>query len=149
LTFICFNALPAFSQETDSIIHAFKTPGLYFNSQFSKVINDQRKKISDITNINKLLPLNITKNPVALNGATASYSTINNSAYIASSGQSYYGNWNINSSWSIASIPFSIQFNNQNWNDLTTNNFSNLAAQFDKKSYLNQLKKNLKGSLLP
>lgn len=135
------------SHEADSIIQAFKKPGLYFNNQFSKAINEQRKKLADLTDINKLLPLNITKNPIVLNGAIASYSTINNSAYIASSGQSYYGNWNINSNWAIASIPFSVQFNNQNWDDLTTNNFSNLAVQFDKENYLAQLKKNLKGKV--
>jgi hypothetical protein len=133
------------SHEADSIIPLLKNPGLYFNSQISKAINGQRQKLAGLTGINKLIPLNLVKNPIALNGATASYSAINNSAYIASSGQSYYGNWNINSSWAIASIPFTIQFNNQNWNDLTTNNFSNLAAQFDKESYLNQLKKSLKG----
>lgn len=133
------------SHESDSIIHLIKKPGLYFNSQFSKAVNEQRQKLAGLTNVNKFIPLNVAKNPIALNGASASYSTISNSAYLASSGQNHYGNWNVNSSWAIASIPFTIQFNNQNWNDLTTNNFSNLAAQFDKESYLNQIKKSLKG----
>lgn len=79
------------------------------------------------------LPANFYKNPVVLHNANAQYNRIDNEgSYVTPSGRTWYGDFEVNSSWSIATIPFDIQVNNQTWSDVSNNNFSNLGIHFNK-----------------
>jgi hypothetical protein len=111
----------------------------------------QQRKLTDMTKINNLLPLSaMYKNPITLHHTAAEYNrTDNEGSYVTPSGRTWYGDFEVSSSWSIATIPFDVRFNNQTWNDVSNNNFSNLAVQFNKEDYLRQLKKNLKDKFNP
>lgn len=111
----------------------------------------QRQKLAGLVDFKKALPRlpEVPKNPFVLHQAAASYNRIDNNANIATPALSYYGDWELNSNWSIATIPFDLQFNNQTWTDLSRNNFTNLGAHFNKDQYLQQLRKKLKDKVDP
>lgn len=110
----------------------------------------QRQKLAGLTDYKKLMPLQIpaVTNPFILNSAEASYNRSDNSSYMTG-GHSYYGDWELSTNWTVASIPFDVHFNNQSWNDISRNNFSNVGIQFNKDQYLQQLKKKMKDRFNP
>jgi hypothetical protein len=128
------------------------TPYFQLKNNVISNLQTKQRKLTDITKVKSLLPLttNIYKNPVALQSAEADYNRIDNEgSYVNPSGRAWYGDFVVSSSWSIASIPFDVQFNNQSWNDLSNNNISNLGIHFNKDNYLQLLKKNLKDKFNP
>lgn len=92
---------------------------------------------------------NLYKNPIVFSGAQAEYTTVNANSGTSANNTSYYGDAFITSSWSIAGVPLELTINNQTWNDITNNNFSNASIRFDRGVYLEQLKKKLKGKFNP
>lgn len=97
-----------------------------------------------------VLPDNMLRKPITLHNATAEYNRIDNEAsYITPSGYSWYGDFEVSSSWSVATIPFDVHFNNQTWNDISNNNFSNVGIHFNKENYLQVLKSSLKDKFNP
>jgi hypothetical protein len=141
----------SFSLSLDTVPKLLLRPFQQVKDNVATGIRAQQQKISQLLNVKKLLPqpLNVPKNPFVLHQADAAYNRIDNNANIAGAGLSYYGDWELNSNWSIATIPFDIQINNQTWTDLSRNNFTNLGAHFNKEQYLQQLKKKLKDKFKP
>ena len=136
----------------DTIPARLLTPYFQLKNNVISNLQTQQRKLTDITKVKSLMPLTsgIYKNPVALQNADAEYNRVDNEgSYINPSGHAWYGDFEVRSSWSIATIPFDVQFNNQTWNDLSNNNISNLGIHFNKDSYLQMLKKNLKDKFNP
>lgn len=119
------------------------------------VDNEIMNRFSELTNTDRLrtlisVPNTLYQTPIVLNNAKAGYNRMDNEgSYVSPSGRAWYGDFEVISSWSIATIPFDVQFNNQTWNDLSNNNISNLGIHFNKDNYLQMLKKNLKDKFNP
>ena len=134
----------------DTVPERLATP--YVQLKNNAITNFQSQQRSLTGKLNNLMPLSadVYKSPIVLHNANISYSrTDNDGSYVTPNAHAWYGDGEVNSSWSVATIPFDIQFNNQTWADLGTNNFSNVGIHFNKDNYLQLLKKNLKDKFDP
>jgi hypothetical protein len=112
----------------------------------------KKQQLTNITNLHNLIPLpaDLYKHPVVLHTAHTEYNRIDNDgSYVNPSARAMYGDVEVTSSWSVATIPLNLQFNNQTWNDVSNNNYSNLGIHFNREAYLQQLKKSLKDKFNP
>lgn len=124
-----------------------KLPVPSMSSLAAELAAQKNKALSTLDLRQRLTPLqDVFKNPIAFHNGQAAYSRGDISSYASPGDHAALDNVVLSSSWSVASIPFDIQFNNQTWTDISRNNFSNLSLQFNRENYLNQLKKKLKGN---
>lgn len=119
--------------------------------QFHTAIHGQADKIAAQLRFKEQFSFlsNLYKSPILLSQAQAEYNTVNANTGTSSNTTSYFGDALITSSWSIAGVPLALTINNQTWNDITNNNFSNASFHFDRDIYLEQVKKKLKGNFDP
>lgn len=125
---------------------------LSLKNNITKEFQKRLKKFASSDKLKNIMPLpaNFYKNPIVIHTAKGEYNRIDNEgSYINPSGRAWYGDFEVSSSWSVATIPFDVKFNNQSWNDISNNNFSNLGIHFNKENYLQLLKKNLKDKFNP
>lgn len=122
-----------------------KIPRQLTNGLFTNIAASKDQVAQQLNFKKQFAPLTgIYKNPIAFNHAEAAYTMTDNSSYSFGSGRSYFGDIAVTSSWTVIGVPFEISFDNQTWNDITSNNFTNGSLHFDRDAYLTQLKKKLK-----
>ena len=138
--------LTSFQPRADSLPQQLMRFPLGFTNNLFKGITAQENKAAALLNFKKQFgPVTgIYKNPIVFNHGEAAYTMTDNGSYSLTSGRSYFGDLLINSSWTVIGVPFEISFDNQTWNDIASNNFTNGSLHFDREAYLTQLKKKLK-----
>jgi hypothetical protein len=121
---------------TKKDISLFKQPA----ESFIDSLKPYRSILSEIKNA--------YRNPLKLNKAETEYTGYVDSSYLYSHTTSYFGNFNLSSSWIIGGIPATVNVQNQSWSDVH-NNRNLVSVKFDKDNYLNQIKKKLSGKFDP
>lgn len=112
----------------------------HFKNRFA----DSLKRFRSIANNLKEL----YKNPVRFGGGQIEFFGVADSSYINGATSAYLGNFNLQSDWTIAGIPATINAASQSWSEFS-NDKNWASVKFDKDNYLNSIKKKLTGKFDP